>query len=390
MFGRMPSDERRAHHRQEHDEAASAMLDTLPMIFDAIDLDGDGKITTEELKQAATGQYKKMLKQILNPSGKAWQEVMARCDENSDGIMDEKEFIEAASRFVYEKYPMAAPEGYLDHQESPQDSPAADMVAQMRAARGETSHESAAASRDVSTRVAVYGGSMDPITNDHLRVASEIARCTEIDEVWIVPCGPRPDKPSLKTSSFDRYCMCEVAVNTTFSPTYPVKVDSSEIFDEDGSMRPETMATYDLLTHFRARHPDKSFTMVVGSDLLQPGTDLRTWDSADPANPGRRIPTGHLLVQEFDFLVMKRPGYEVPDLGVFGARFRWLEMPFSFNLVEGNISSSEIRKRSHQLQRTRSGNHLDESNPLGRLYHIDGLVAPGVLAYIHRHGLYQG
>lgn len=29
------------------------------------------------------------------------------------------------------------------------------------------------------------------------------------DEVWLVPCGPRPDKPKLKTPALDRYCMCQ-------------------------------------------------------------------------------------------------------------------------------------------------------------------------------------
>lgn len=41
--------------------------------------------------------------------------------------------------------------------------------------------------------------------------------------VWLVPCGPRRDKPNL-TAAMDRYCMCETAVNTAFSPGFPVKV----------------------------------------------------------------------------------------------------------------------------------------------------------------------
>ena len=56
-------------------------------------------------------------------------------------------------------------------------------------------------------RVAVYGGSFDPITNAHLTCISEIIHSGSVDEVWIVPCGPRPDKPSLRTSALERLIM---------------------------------------------------------------------------------------------------------------------------------------------------------------------------------------
>ena len=39
-----------------------------------------------------------------------------------------------------------------------------------------------------------YGGSFNPITNAHLNCAAEIIHSKLADEVWIVPCGARPDK----------------------------------------------------------------------------------------------------------------------------------------------------------------------------------------------------
>ena len=44
-------------------------------------------------------------------------------------------------------------------------------------------------------KVAILGGSFDPPTISHLQLASEtLNSCSEINEVWIVPCGDRPDK----------------------------------------------------------------------------------------------------------------------------------------------------------------------------------------------------
>ncbi len=43
--------------------------------------------------------------------------------------------------------------------------------------------------------VAILGGSFDPPTISHLQLASEtLNTCPTIDEVWIIPCGSRPDK----------------------------------------------------------------------------------------------------------------------------------------------------------------------------------------------------
>ena len=47
--------------------------------------------------------------------------------------------------------------------------------------------------------IAIYGGSFDPITKAHLEVVEELLdnKAIQLDEVWIVPCGKRKDKPDL-------------------------------------------------------------------------------------------------------------------------------------------------------------------------------------------------
>ena len=63
-----------------------------------------------------------------------------------------------------------------------------------------------------SDQIAVLGGSFDPITTGHLKVACEIVHTGVASEVWIVPCGVRPDKPSLKTPYMHRLLLCHLAV----------------------------------------------------------------------------------------------------------------------------------------------------------------------------------
>jgi len=222
-------------------------------------------------------------------------------------------------------------------------------------------------------KVAVLGGAFSPITNTHMQLASEVVISKMVDEVWFCPCGPRPDKPSLTVSAQERYNMCCVAAFGSLSPDFPVRVTNHEVVNG-------AMATYDSLCHLRSHHPDHEFSWVIGSDWLQPDTDIRSWTSKAGV-------TGHLMLAEFDFLVAPRTGYDAPnDLSSFGPRFKWMRLPDGFTLAESNASSTEVRKRAKYTY----GRHMHEgSSGLLALVAMDGLVPPAVLAYIIRHKLYK-
>jgi nicotinic acid mononucleotide adenylyltransferase len=127
--------------------------------------------------------------------------------------------------------------------------------------------------------VAIFGGSFDPITNAHLTSACEIlhhryaktlqwSSCLKgklcrpprkADEVWLIPCGPRPDKPSLKTPAVHRLIMCHLAVNASFGTRFPIKVNDIET--RDGGV---ALGTYDLMSRLKKEHPEYNFVFVVG------------------------------------------------------------------------------------------------------------------------------
>jgi len=241
-------------------------------------------------------------------------------------------------------------------------------------------------------KVAIYGGAFDPITNSHMTVAAEIIHSGHADEVWIVPSGPRPDKPHL-TKAVERYCMAQVAVNSIFSPGFPVKVSSQDV------EKTQAAYTYDMLRELRESNPDCDFSFVIGSDWLQPGTDISKWESINPAwKPGdpmtvpRTFVTGNKMLEEFEFLITFRPGYEVQKseadptgLKKFGPRMFWLDMPHNFTFIEGNLSSSEIRKRIKKSYEV----YANKGDDVRKMRPVDGLLPMGVMAYIYRSGLYS-
>jgi nicotinate (nicotinamide) nucleotide adenylyltransferase len=141
-------------------------------------------------------------------------------------------------------------------------------------------------------RVAILGGSFNPITDAHLQMASEVIHSDAADEVWLVPCGPRKDKDTLRTSVLHRYFMCQLAVTARFSASFPVKVSAEELLLD------KAYYTYWLLQALDEKYGDTcAISFVVGSDLLD---SLPTWGG----------PKGWFLKQEF--VIFPREGFAIP------------------------------------------------------------------------------
>eukprot|EP01069_Polyplicarium_translucidae_P002574 Polyplicarium_translucidae@DN2069_c0_g1_i2.p1 len=175
------------------------------------------------------------------------------------------------------------------------------------------------------TTVAVFGGSFDPPTLGHLFVVNELLAAGACDEVWLVPCGARPDKV-LIASGLDRLTMLEIAVEDYFASDHRTTVTPIEI--HNGSAIP----TLELMRRLQRERPEVDFRFVVGSDLVD---QLKDWTN------------GHALLEEVHFLVIPRPGgirvpsscpkrmtYLAPLLGASG-----------FTFCSSGVSSTEVRKR---------------------------------------------
>ena len=147
-------------------------------------------------------------------------------------------------------------------------------------------------------RVGVYGGAFDPITNGHLQLATEIIHSGQVDEMWLCPCGARPDKPTMTQPGY-RCAMAELAVNQGVAPSFPLYVVDHEVKEPTLAGADGSVATYDSLRFLAEQHKDCDISFVIGSDWLRPGTDLRLWTSKE----GK---TGDRLLSEFDFLVLPR------------------------------------------------------------------------------------
>ena len=159
-------------------------------------------------------------------------------------------------------------------------------------------------------RLAIFGGTFDPVHNAHLAVAREAASRFELDRVLVIPNGNPPHKRGVERADWaDRYRMVELACAGDPHLT-PSRL-------EEGQARSYSIHTIERV---RAEHPEDRIFFLIGADAF---AEIRTWHRWEE------------VLAAVDFIVVSRPGhrYDVPA----GARALPLET------VSLEISSSEIR-----------------------------------------------
>ena len=190
-----------------------------------------------------------------------------------------------------------------------------------------------------------FGGSFNPIHHGHLICSRAVAESSGFKNVCLVPTGQSPHKPlsSDVASSTDRLEMCRLAiVNSSLFAVEPAEVS-----------REGPSYTIDTIRAF-AREGRGKVNWLIGADML---LYLPKWHKAVE------------LVQEVNFVVMARPGWNL-DWNILQPEFRFLRD----RVVEApriDISATEIRRRVA----ARAG--------------IEYFTPPSVCEYIREHGLYQ-
>lgn len=190
-------------------------------------------------------------------------------------------------------------------------------------------------------RIAVMGGTFDPVHHGHLCAANEVRDRYALDEVVFVPTGQPWQKQDRSVSpAEDRYLMTVVA--TASNPRFSVSRIEVD--------RPGPTYTIDTLRALREEYVDAELFFITGADALG---QILGWRGADE------------LFSLAHFVGVTRPGYEPVALDAFpDGAVTLLEVPALA------ISSSDCRAR------------VAEGRPVWYL------VPDGVVQYIEKRHLY--
>jgi nicotinate-nucleotide adenylyltransferase len=221
-------------------------------------------------------------------------------------------------------------------------------------------------------RIALFGGSFDPIHTGHLAVARAAERRFHLDEVHFIPSGKPPHKPRHHLAPFaHRFAMVTLACTE-----HPHFVPSLAEAGADLSGR-ETLYSIDTVKQFREKYRRKSdhLYFIMGADSF---LEIPTWKDYEA------------LLLACNFIVASRPGVRLDALRlVIPPRLlvrprkakgtqtdpRAIELSRStvylLDTVESHVSATEVRLR------------------LGKRQLIHGLVPARVEEYICKQNLYR-
>jgi len=216
-------------------------------------------------------------------------------------------------------------------------------------------------------RIAIYGGTFDPVHSGHLEIARRVTQFFGIDEFLFVPARVAPHKLDREVlPALHRYAMLALAT----------REDSRlfiSTFELDG---PGRQFTVDTLVHFRSRFGEAAeLFFVMGADSWAEITTWREWR--------------HLMTLA-NLIVVTRPGYEISaapataetaasivDLRgvseVSGASEPGSQKVFVTDAVMIDVSATEIRRAASE----------DDNEKLTRLVPLE------VAEYIRKYRLYR-
>lgn len=122
---------------------------------------------------------------------------------------------------------------------------------------------------DQPKRIAIYGGTFDPVHCGHLEIARRVSQLFVIDEFLFVPARAAPHKLDREVSSpLHRYAMLALATQT-----------DSRLFISTFEMdEPARQYTVDTLAHFRSQSEAADLFFVVGADSWAEITTWREWE----------------------------------------------------------------------------------------------------------------
>jgi nicotinate-nucleotide adenylyltransferase len=130
-------------------------------------------------------------------------------------------------------------------------------------------------------RIALFGGTFDPVHAGHLRIAELAREQAQLDEVVFLPCQQSPHKESRCIATAEqRLSMLKLATTEPW-----MKVDDFEL------QQPPPSFSVDTLRHFLKAQPNVDWHWIMGSDQW---LALPRWKEPE------------VLAQHLTFLVLPR------------------------------------------------------------------------------------
>jgi nicotinate-nucleotide adenylyltransferase len=222
-----------------------------------------------------------------------------------------------------------------------------------------------------NSRIALYGGTFDPVHNGHLAVARELLELFSLDEVLFIPAHVAPHKRSVPPAApVHRYAM--LALATADEPRF--RISTVEL---DEPRKPYTVETI-----LRLRDAlSGQLVFVMGADSWEEITTWREWErvlalvaTVVVTRPGYELATGHVSEAVRERIIDLRG--QVSEQEVRAAEMSGEPRIYFTDAVKLDISSSQIRRAVRAAGADEKPEEIIQ-------------VPPPVADYINKYRLYR-
>tara|TARA_Y100000310_G_scaffold345409_1_gene464663 strand:- start:2385 stop:2954 length:570 start_codon:yes stop_codon:yes gene_type:complete len=188
-------------------------------------------------------------------------------------------------------------------------------------------------------KVALFGGTFDPIHNGHINAAREILKQGLVEEVWFIPVYWHAFKASNGVSPLEhRKKMIELAI---------AEIKGLKVLD----LNENPTYTLDTILKVKKRFPDNEYFWLMGTDLVE---EFSQWQTPEK------------ILEEIKLMLFPVPGSEQ------------LQNDFINESNSIRVEAEEI-----DLSSTIVREKMRSSKPISKL------VCPAVEQYIEDVGLYK-
>src|SRR5215217_2640659 len=215
----------------------------------------------------------------------------------------------------------------------------------------------------VQNRIALYGGTFDPVHAGHLEVARRVSQLFEIEKVLFIPAQMAPHKIGRPvTEPIHRYAM--LALATQDDPELLIST-----FELDA---PDRRYTVDTVAHFQHALGDSTeLFFIMGADSWSEITTWREWAR---------------LLTMTNHIVVTRPGYEPTstDVGAVSERI--------VDLQSGKVPAARPVKGiffTDVVMKDVSATNIRRLAGAGRTEELAGFLPRPVIEYIRKYGIYR-